>query len=168
MKIKFQNSIRRLSFLCCLPHIIIAWINSWLASFDIYLNGMCNIFQPENAFSINELKDAFNSLKTNKSPGHDDISSNIIKRFGTLNRSLHYIYKISLQSGVFPEKMKITSVTTTLIKETIVWFLFYVAFLKFLKKLCIIVFTKIYLITYFKRNNLDFKKIIQLIPQLFN
>ena len=81
---------------------------------------MCNIFQPENAFSINELKDAFNSLKTNKSPGHDDISSNIIKRFGTLNRSLHYIYKISLQSGVFPEKMKITSVTTTLIKETIV------------------------------------------------
>ena len=81
---------------------------------------MCNIFQPENAFSINELKDAFNSLKTNKSPGHDDISSNIIKQcFGTLNRSLHYIY-ISLQSGVFPEKMKITSVTTTLIKETIV------------------------------------------------
>ena len=27
---------------------------------------MCNIFQPENALSINEQKDAFYSLKTNK------------------------------------------------------------------------------------------------------
>ena len=78
------------------------------AKFDTYLNSMGNIFQSENALNINELKDAFYSLKTNRSPGCDDISSNIIKQcFGTLNRPLHYIYNISLQSGVFPEEMKI-------------------------------------------------------------
>ena len=81
-----------------------------LANFDTYLNNMCNIFQPENALSIP--LDAFYSLKTNKSRGYDDISSNIIKHrcFGTLNRPLHYIYNISLQSGVFPEEMKIARV----------------------------------------------------------
>ena len=30
--------------------------------------------------SINELKDSFYSLKSNKSPGYDDISYNIIKK----------------------------------------------------------------------------------------
>ena len=67
-------------------------------------NNMCNIFQPENALSINKLKDAFYSLKTNKSQGYDEISSNIIKQcFGTLHRPLHYIYNISLQLGAIPE-----------------------------------------------------------------
>ena len=83
-----------------------------LANFDTYLNNKCNIFQPENVLSINELKDAFSSLKTNKSPAYDGISSNIIKQcFGTLNRLLHYIYNISVQTGVFPEEMKIGRVT---------------------------------------------------------
>ena len=83
-----------------------------LVNFDTYLNNMCKIFQPQNALSINKLKDAFYSLKTNKSPGHDDICSNIIKQcFGTLNRPLHYIYNISLQSGVLPEEVKIARVT---------------------------------------------------------
>ena len=83
-----------------------------LVNFDTYLNNMCKIFQPQNALSINKLKDAFYSLKTNKSPGHDDICFNIIKQcFGTLNRPLHYIYNISLQSGVLPEEVKIARVT---------------------------------------------------------
>ena len=76
-------------------------ISTPLANFDTYLNNKCNISQPENALSINELKDAFYSLKLNKSPGYDSISSNIIKQcFGTLNRPLLYIYNISLQTGV--------------------------------------------------------------------
>ena len=79
---------------------------------DTYLNNMCNIFQSENVLIINELKDAFYSLETNKSPGFDDISSNIMKQcFGTLNRPFRYIYDISLQQGVFPEEMKIAWVT---------------------------------------------------------
>ena len=62
--------------------------------------------------SINELKDAFYSLKTNKNLGYDNISSNIIKQcFGTLNRRLYYIYNIFVQSGVFPEEIKIARVT---------------------------------------------------------
>ena len=62
--------------------------------------------------SINELKDAFYSLKTRKNPSYGDISSNIIKQcFGTLNRPLHYTYNISLQSGIFPEETKIARVT---------------------------------------------------------
>ena len=72
---------------------------------------MYNVFQPEKALSINELKDAFYSPKTNKSPGYDYISPIIKRCFGTLNRSFHYVYNIYLQSGVFPEEMKIARVT---------------------------------------------------------
>ena len=87
-------------------------ISTPLANFDTYLNNKCNIFQPENASSIKELTDTFYSLKINKNPGYDDISSNIIKQcFDTLNRPLHYLCNISLQSGVFPEEMKIARVT---------------------------------------------------------
>ena len=57
---------------------------------------MYNVFQPEKALSINELKDAFYSPKTNKSPGYDDISPIIKRCFGTLNRSFHYVYNIYL------------------------------------------------------------------------
>ena len=94
--------------------------------------------------------------------------------FGTLNRPLYYIY-ISVQSGGFPEEMKIARVTPIFKGGEVSDLGNYrsisvdVAFLKFSKKLCIIVFTNICLIiTYFIRNNLDFKKIIQLITQLFN
>ena len=87
-------------------------ISSPLTNFDTYLSNKCNIFLPENALSINELRDAFYSLKTNKSPGYGGISSNIIKQcFDTLNRPLHYIYNISLRTDVFPEEMKIARVT---------------------------------------------------------
>ena len=87
-------------------------ISTPLANFDTYLNNMCNIIQPENTMSVNELNDAFYLLKTNKRPDYDDISYDIIKQcFGTLNRPLHYICNVSLQSGVFQEEMKIARVT---------------------------------------------------------
>ena len=50
-------------------------INTPSANFDIYLNNTCNIFQPEDALSINELKDTLYSLKTKKSSDYDDIVS---------------------------------------------------------------------------------------------
>ena len=81
-------------------------ISTSFANFDTYLNDKCNMFQPENALSINELKDAFYSLKTNKSPFYDDISCNITK----------HVYDIYLQSGVFPEEMKIARVTPIFIE----------------------------------------------------
>ena len=87
-------------------------ISTPLANFDTHLNIKCNIFQPKNSLKISDLKDAFYSPKTNKIPGYDGISSNIIKQcFGTLNRPSHYIRNISLQTGVFPEEMKIARIT---------------------------------------------------------
>ena len=64
---------------------------------------------PSQSLSINELKDAFFSLKANKSPGADEITFNVIKHcFGELYGSLKYLFDSSLQSGVFPDLMKIT------------------------------------------------------------
>ena len=54
--------------------------------------------------SINELKDAFFSLKINKSLGVDDVSFNIIKKcFGVHCEPLIYLFHLSLEKGVFPD-----------------------------------------------------------------
>ena len=47
-------------------------------TFKTYINKM-NVIMESKPLSINELKDAFFSLKINKNLGVDDISSNIIK-----------------------------------------------------------------------------------------
>ena len=61
--------------------------------------------------TINELKDAFFSLQTNKSPGHDGISVNVIKNcFGPLSTLLN-IFNLSLEKGIFPDELKIARVT---------------------------------------------------------
>ena len=64
------------------------------------------------SLSINELKDAFLSLKINKSSGVDDVSFNIIKKcFGVLCETLIYLFQLSLENGVFPDNLKIAKVT---------------------------------------------------------
>ena len=66
----------------------------------------------ENIISVNELKDAFFSLKVNKSPGYEDISFNVVKKyFGVLYKPLLHIFNHSIQTGIFPFKLKIASVT---------------------------------------------------------
>ena len=68
--------------------------------------------QPEKVISVNELKDAFFSLKINKSTGYDDISFNVVKKcFGVLHKPLLHIFNLSLQTGIFPDKLKIARVT---------------------------------------------------------
>ena len=58
--------------------------------------------QPEKVISVNELKDAFFSLKINKSAGYDDISFNVVKKcFGVLHKPLLHIFNLSLQTGIF-------------------------------------------------------------------
>ena len=65
----------------------------------------------EHPLSINELKDAFFALKINKSAGYDNISFNIVKKcFGVLHKPLLHIFNLSLQTGIFPEKLKIAGV----------------------------------------------------------
>ena len=71
-----------------------------------------NTTLPSQSLSLNELKDAFFSLKTNKSPGADEINFNVIKHcFGELCGPLKYLFDLSLQSGVFPDLMKIAIVS---------------------------------------------------------
>ena len=62
--------------------------------------------------TINETKEAFFSLKTNKSPGYDEISSNdIINCFSEFNDPLKYLFEKSIEKGVFPDALKIARVT---------------------------------------------------------
>ena len=62
--------------------------------------------------SINELKDAFFSLQTNKSSGHDEISFDVIKScFGSLSKPLLHIFRLSLEEGIFPDDLKTAKVT---------------------------------------------------------
>ena len=48
--------------------------------FDSYVT-KANTSMESQPLPINELKDAFFSLKINKSPGHDGVSLNVIKMF---------------------------------------------------------------------------------------
>ena len=71
-------------------------------TFEVHLKKV-DILQPEYLFSINKLKEAFFS----KSPGHDEISFNVIKScFGSLNKPLLHIFRLSLEEGRFPDDLK--------------------------------------------------------------
>ena len=66
---------------------------------------------PIDSLTINEVKEAFFSLKINKSPGCDEISFNVIKNcFSELNMPLNYLFDMTLESGIFPNKLKISRV----------------------------------------------------------
>ena len=56
--------------------------------------------------SINELKEYFFSLQTNKSPGHDEISFDVVK-----SKSLLHIFRLSLEKENFPDYLKTAKVT---------------------------------------------------------
>ena len=61
--------------------------------------------------SMNGLEDAFYSLKSNESPGNDNISYNKIKKcFGSLRETLKYLSNLSIEKGVFPDDLKIAQV----------------------------------------------------------
>ena len=71
-----------------------------------------NTTWPSQSLSINELKDTFFSLKTNKSPSANKKNFNVIKHcFGDLCRHLKYLFDSLLQSGAFPDPMKIAIVS---------------------------------------------------------
>ena len=79
-------------------------------SFTSSLNQTRSIME-KNSFSINELKEAFFSLKTNKCPGYDDMNFNFAKKcFEEINEPLKHLFNLSLENGIFPEKMKIAKV----------------------------------------------------------
>ena len=62
--------------------------------------------------SINKLKEAFFSLQTNKSLDYDEISFSAINScFGSLNKPLLHIFRLSLERGIFPDGLKTAKVT---------------------------------------------------------
>ena len=66
----------------------------------------CDTTLTEISLTINELKDAFFSLKTNKSAGYDDISFNVVRNcFGPLVKPL-FIFKLSLEKCSFSRRTK--------------------------------------------------------------
>ena len=80
-------------------------------TFESFLNKI-DITMPADSITINEYKESFFPLKTNKSPGYDEISSNvIINCFSELNDPLKYLFEKSIEKGVFPDALKIARVT---------------------------------------------------------
>ena len=74
------------------------------ATFESYINKPDSIMKTKQ-LSMNELKDAFFSLKINKSSGYDDIS------FSILCEPLKYLFDLSIEKRIFPDDLKITKVT---------------------------------------------------------
>ena len=66
----------------------------------------------------NELKEALRSLKPNKSPGYDNISSNVVNETSDIFFTpLKYIFNLSLQQRIFPENLKIAKVSPVYKKD---------------------------------------------------
>ena len=79
-------------------------------TFENYLEAY-NITQPEKDLTVNELKDAFFYLKSNRTPGYDELGFNVIKKcFGNLHKPLPQIFHVSLQNETFPDELEIARV----------------------------------------------------------
>ena len=70
-------------------------------------------YYPAESVYINKrIERCLFSLKTNKSPGADEVNFNVIKHcFGELCGPLKHLFDLSLQSWVFPDLIKITVVS---------------------------------------------------------
>ena len=78
------------------------------AKFDQYLNPRQTVMGEAN-LTDDKVKEALRILKTNKSPGYDNISSNVANETSDIFFTvLNYIFNLSLQQGIFPEILKIT------------------------------------------------------------
>ena len=99
-------------------------------TFESYINKPDSTMETKQ-FSISELKDAFFSLKINKSPGYDDISFNVLKKcFSSLCEPLFnlilfkYLFNLSVEKRIFPDDLKIAKVrwpitATAITKKTL-------------------------------------------------
>ena len=85
--------------------------------FDQYLNPH-QTFMSDPNLTDDELKEALRSLKPNKSPGYDNISSNVVNETSDIFFTpLKYIFNLSLQQGIFPESLKIAKVSPVYKKD---------------------------------------------------
>ena len=85
--------------------------------FDQYLNPHQTLIGEANLID-DEIKEVLRSLKRNKSPGYDSISSSVVNE--TLDiffNPLKYIFNLSLQQRLFPENLKIAKVSPIFMKD---------------------------------------------------
>ena len=84
---------------------------------DQYLNPH-QTFMGEANLTDDEVKEALRSLKPNKSPGYDNISSNAVDETSDIfSNPLKYIFSLSLKQGIFPENLKIAKVSPVYRKD---------------------------------------------------
>ena len=79
--------------------------------FSDYLQQTNKILVNEE-LTMEEFESAFNSIKKNKACGFDEINLNVIKSsFNELVVPIFHIFKLSLKTGCFPDKLKIAKIT---------------------------------------------------------
>ena len=87
---------------------LVSMIPESQTKYDQYLNPH-QTFMDEANLTDDEVKEALRSLKPNKSPGYDNISSTLVNETSDIFFTpLKYISNLSLQQGIFPESLKIT------------------------------------------------------------
>ena len=80
-------------------------------NFESYLRNITTALS-DKPLSGKEFKEAFFTLKTNKSPGYDNLHVNVIRHmYHELKIPLMNIFGQSLSTGIFPDKMKIAKVS---------------------------------------------------------
>ena len=80
-------------------------------SFEHFLQGDYHILE-EKPVTDDELNEAIKTLKSKKSSGYDEISSDVIKHISPIIFDpLKYIFNLSLEKGIFPDQLKIAKVT---------------------------------------------------------
>ena len=89
-------------------------------SFEEYLS----VFEGEMqnvCISLDDLKKSFTTLKRNKAPGYDDVTSNtVLSVSNEITVPLYHCVKLSFEKGIFPNKLKVCLETKlTLIEKVI-------------------------------------------------
>ena len=106
---KIENEIN--AFFANIMSKLASKIPNASTTFETYINKPGSILETKQLL-MNKLKDAFFSLKINKSPGYDDISFNVLKKcFSSLCEPLKYLFNLSIEKGIFPDDLKIAKVT---------------------------------------------------------
>ena len=80
------------------------------------------VYLDEYFLQDEDLNEAFNSLKSNKSPGFDKVSSKIVKRCGEhIFDLIKYVLDFSLKQGAFAESLKIACASPIFIKDEMIF-----------------------------------------------
>ena len=145
-------------------------INTPNRHFQSYLEPTVNKIFNFQAIEEKYVSKIIKELPYKTSVGHDGISTKLLKTIeATVLKPTTFIINQSLETGIFPQKFKIAKVSPIYKKVIIKYlviidpFLFYQAYLKFLKKLSQINYTITSLqIFYFTQVNVDsVKNILQ-------